>query len=566
MEPAIGERGSRFRDAARRLGLLANVRCSGLETAVVAVYVFALAFGVYGVYVVRGSFTFDDWTLAYDVRHALDAHGFFGAVNNMLTGNVLTGNVDGRPIEAVHLVAQYGLLGEHVALHIGSAVALAALASFLFYVVLRWIGVERLHAGSMATLVLLFPAADSTVFFLTADVAHVTMVLYLVGTICALRGLRARGHTAVVLHALAVVLYAASILEYQIAAPFILLSVFVYRFAGATWRMSIARWGVDAVVTLISLVYVKNHLNRETGSFSHDLDQARNLAGGARHLLASLGILNGPELLPAIVMVVLLLVTASVARLLPRADAVRDQLRRWLLIAAVGLVTIGAAYSIFIPADFFYWPLRPGIGNRVNAAAAFGYAIVIYSVAVLISLLVVRALRIKDARAAAAGIAFAATLALAASYVSTLNSHRQPYERSATLQRQALAVLENDVPRPSPGTIVYLFGVEGEVAPLVFSFVRWQDLTAALRLLWNDDTVVGVPASSTAPEWSGNTKTNSGISCGRDSLKPNGWLFDDFPPSSYDKVLFVDVPTRTHMLIRTRGDCEAAVERFRTPA
>ena len=43
------------------------------------------------------------------------------------------------------------------------------------------------------------------------------------------------------------------------------------------------------------------------------------------------------------------------------------------------------------------------------------------------------------------------------------------------------------------------------------------------------------------------------MSCGRDSLKPNGWLFDDFPPSSSDKVLFVDVPTRTHMLIRTRG-------------
>ena len=503
VEPAIGERGSRFRDAARRLGLLANVRCSGLETAVVAVYVFALAFGVYGVYVVRGSFTFDDWTLAYDVRHALDAHGFFGAVNNKLTGNVLTGNVDGRPIEAVHLVAQYGLLGEHVALHIGSAVALAALASFLFYVVLRWIGVERLHAGSMATLVLLFPAADSTVFFLTADVAHVTMVLYLVGTICALRGLRARGHTAVVLHALAVVLYAASILEYQIAAPFILLSVFVYRFAGATWRMSIARWGVDAVVTLISLVYVKNHLNRETGSFSHDLDQARSLAGGARQLLASLGILNGPELLPddrdgganSRHRLGGTLAATCGCRSGP-ASALAS-------IAAVGLVTIGAAYLIFIPADFFYWPLRPGIGNRVNAAAAFGYAIVIYSVAVLISLLVVRALRIKDARAAAAGIAFAATLALAASYVSTLNSHRQPYERSATLQRQALAVLENDVPRPSPGTIVYLFGVEGEVAPLVFSFVRWQDLTAALRLLWNDDTVVGVPASNTAPEWSG---------------------------------------------------------------
>ena len=337
---AESDGGTRLRALVTRLDLLASAPISGLEAALAAVYLFGLAFAVFGVHVVRGSFMFDDWTLAYDVRQALDTHGFFGAVNELLKGDVLTGNVDGRPTEAVHLVLQYALFGEHTSAHIASAVLLAALVSFLFYVMLRWLGLERLHAGAIATLVLLFPAKDSTVFFLTADVANVTLALYLAGTLCALRGLRARDGRAAALHALALGLYVASILEYQIAAPFILLSFLVYRVAGAPWRTAIGRWGADVIVTVISLAYVKEHLDRPSGSLSDDVEHARQLAGGASRLLSLVGVQGGPSLLPTIVLVALLLVATSAALFLPHRDVVRGQLRRWLVIVMVGLTML----------------------------------------------------------------------------------------------------------------------------------------------------------------------------------------------------------------------------------
>ena len=128
---------------------------------------------------------------------------------------------------------------------------------------------------------------------------------------------------------------------------------------------------------------------------------------------------------------------------------------------------------------------------------------------------------------------------------SEINSDRRRYERAAELQRGALAVAKNDIPRPAPGTTVYLFGIDNEVAPNVFTFVRPNDVTAALRLLWNDDTIEGVPVSSTAIDWPGNTKANSGMSCGSLGVQPRGWLFTDYAPSRYGKTLFVDV-TNAH--------------------
>ena len=128
------------------------------------------------------------------------------------------------------------------------AVVLAALVAFLFYILLRRLQLERLHAGAVATLVLLFPASDSTVFWATGSIAHATVALYLVGAICALHGLRASGRAAVAFQALAIAFYTASILQYQIAAPFVLLSVFLYRLGGATWRRSLAAWIADAGV------------------------------------------------------------------------------------------------------------------------------------------------------------------------------------------------------------------------------------------------------------------------------------------------------------------------------
>ena len=556
------ERAPRWAAGAGRLHLLGNVRCSALELIVAAVCFGALAFAVFGVNVTRGGLSFDDWTLAYDVQRLVDSHGFLGAFTELLSGDILTGTHAGRPVEAAYNLLVYTAFGQNAKLHLGAAIVLAALVAFLFYVVLRQLRLERLHAAAIATLVLLFPAADSTVFWATGAIAHVTVALYLAGTVCSIRGLRSHGPAALGFHALGIALYAASILQYQIAAPFVLLSVLVYRYAGASWRRAIPPWVGAVVVAVAALAYVKANLPRRAGSLSEDFTHARDIAGAARQLLASLGIQDGPQRMPTIATLMLLLVAGGVALLLPAGDVVRTQLRRWLLIAAAGFVTIGAAYTIFVPGDFYYSPLAQGIGNRVNAAAALGFALVFYSLAVILALLLMRALRIDAPVRMAAAIAVVGTIALLASFVSAIDSDRRPYDRAAELQREALTVIKNDIPRPAPGTTVYLFGIDGETAPNVFTFVRTNDVTAALRLLWNDDTIEGVPVSSTEAGWPGNTKTNSGLSCDTRGLQPRGWLFDTYPPSRYGLTLFVDVRSRTSELIRNQGSCRTALSRF----
>jgi hypothetical protein len=549
----------------KRLNLLGPVRCSATELAIMAGFFGLLAVAVFGVYVTRGGLSFDDWTLAYDVEHLVDSRGFFGAFNELLSGDILTGNMAGRPVVAAYYLLFFAAFGQHAGLHLATAIALAALVAFLFYVLLRRLRFERLHAAAIASLALLFPASDSTVFWATGAIAHVTIALYLAGTLCSIRGLSSRGRSALGFHVIGIALYAASILTYQIAAPFVFLSIFVYRIAGASWRRATAPWVGAVVVGLVAVLYVKANLPRRAGSISEDFTHARDIAGAARHLLASLGIQDGPQRLPTIATLGLLLVAGALALFLPANDAVRAELRRWLLIAGAGFVSIGAAYSIFIPGDFYYSPAALGIGNRVNAAAALGFAIVLYSLLVLLALVVVRVLRLDTVVAPAVAIASVGTATLLVFFVSAINSDRHRYERAAKLQGQALAVAKNDVARPPRGTTVYLFGIDGEIAPNVFTFVRTNDVTAALRLLWNDDTIEGVPVSSTAASWPGNTQSNSGMSCGPQSVQPRGWLFSKYPPTPYDTTLFLDVRSRTSEMIRSEASCRTTLSRYLSP-
>jgi hypothetical protein len=562
---------SRPRAMMRRLALLDDTRCSGREVIVVSALLFVLAFAVYGVYVARGVLVFDDLTLAYDVHRSRETHGLLGAFSDLLSGDVLTGSSPGRPTEAAYNVLIHSAFGTNAALHLATAVALAALVAVLFYVVLRWFRLERLHAAAIAVLVLLFPGSDSTVYWATGAIAHVTLVLYLLGTICAIGGLRAHGRSGYALHALACALYASSILQYQIAAPLVLLSVFVYRMAGASWRLAISRWIVDAIVASVALVYVRGHLERREGSVSESLQHARDIAGAARELLVSLGIQDGRQRLPIVALLIVILLASAGAIFLPSGDARRDGLRRWLRILIGGFITIGVAYAIFVPGDFYYSPAALGIGNRVNAVAALGFATAIYSLVVLSALLVfwglsaLRLVRADRGVPLTAVIAALMVVALSLLYFSALSADRGRFERAAAVQRNALRVVKTITPPPS-GTTVYLFGVDVEPSPNVFTFVRPNDLSAALRLLWRDDAVNGILVSTTDPDWSVNTKSDSGIECGVDGVRPHGWLYPQYRPTPYGRTLFVNVPSRASTYVDDRAGCLSALRLYNNAA
>lgn len=171
-------------------GFLTAVEVSRRELGLAAGWFAALGFGVFGIHIARGGFMFDDWTLAYDVRRALDSGGMLEAFGDLWSGDILTGNSAGRPTEAAYNVLLYTTFGQHAALHVAWAILVAAMVSFLFYIVLRRVALERLHSVAIATLVLLFPAADSSILWATGSIARSSAALCLAGMVCGLAALR----------------------------------------------------------------------------------------------------------------------------------------------------------------------------------------------------------------------------------------------------------------------------------------------------------------------------------------------------------------------------------------
>ena len=362
--------------------------CSLRETALFALLATLVAYSIYGLHVLNGGFILDDWAYAAEYEiHGRDL-GFLGFADRLLNDPGVLMSAGGRPVGALYFSGMYSVFGSNMALHIAYSVVLSITLSTLLFVVLRGLGLERVHAGVIAALVLVFPASDSIRFWPAAATSLAAISLYLAGLAVALAGLRRTGRRALVLHGCAALLYALSLLQYEIAAGFILLGGLLYALTSG-WRRALPRWGVDIAVAVIGLLYLGTTTTRRVASPSDVVDQLRLFQSEARTVLGQGGLQDGRPLVPLAGAAVVLLVAFLVQARLTPADPSRAALRRWLAIAIAGGVAIGAGYVIFAGAeDSFYRPLREGIGNRTNGAAMIGYVILLYSLAVMVGLVV----------------------------------------------------------------------------------------------------------------------------------------------------------------------------------
>ena len=182
----------------------------------------------------------------------------------------------------------------------------------------------------------------------------------------------------------------------------------------------------------------------------------------------------------------------------------------------------------------------------MNAAAALGYGVVLYGLAVIIALLGVRAARVSR-RAARRGSGVRRHRCPAGVFVAALHEDRQVYERAADLQREALATLEG-VGRPAEGTTIYLFGVAGEISPNVFTFVRSNDLSPAPPAV---ERRLDHGRARRAPRRPGPaTRRRTPASGDATGVQPRGWLYEDHSATPYGTARFVDVRTRASETIR----------------
>ena len=96
-----------------------------------------------------------------------------------------------RPVSALYLLATQAVFGLHMSLFLAWSVVLAAAAATLLFILLRQLGLERIHAAVIAALVLVFPTADSTVLGCRVP-THTSTCRSIAGAIVALYGLRIR--------------------------------------------------------------------------------------------------------------------------------------------------------------------------------------------------------------------------------------------------------------------------------------------------------------------------------------------------------------------------------------
>ena len=518
------------------------------ELALVSLLLLIAGAAIYGPHVVEGGFTIDDWGHAIGVQHPRD-----GLLQDywQVTPN--------RPLSVAYFPLTYLVMGPDPALHLAWSILLAVTMSVLLYALLRRLGFLKLHAGAIALLVLLFPWSDSTRFWASAAHSSLAIALALAGVLLALRGLDARAEGRIraggLLHVGAVTLYALSVLLYETAGAALLLVGALY-LTRATWRAVRYRWLADIAVIAGCLAWNARSAGRERGTLAEMLDQASAISEGARTVVAyaavPFGSVDREVVLVALAVVV---AVAIVVRLvLPRTDNTRAVLTRWIVTTGAGIAIAVAAWALFVPADPYYNPAAPGVGNRVNAMAGFGVVITIYGSVVLAVTLLCRWFRHR--RFAAAVLTGAIATSLAFGYARKVHDDQQAWARAATAADGVLTAVRTAIPNPPEGSTVYTFGHPGSerAGVLIFSF-SW-DLAGGVRLTYDDPSLNAYPVLA-----------DTRIVCEDERLGPmtttggSGWT-PELHGATYRTAYFVDVPSSTAQRIDSRKACMTAQSKF----
>jgi hypothetical protein len=494
-----------------------------------------LALAVYGPHIAHGGFYADDWTHVSTYRFA-DSPRYWSSFDHFQ--EVL----GGRPLFALMLPVPQALFGADAAAHLALAALLGALGSVLFYSLLRTLEMAPVHAAVIAAMALLFPWSDSIRLWPTGSLIGVSVCLFLLGLIVALRGLDRRGRSGIAVHAGADLLLALSVLAYEDAAAAALLAGGLY-LGRAPAAFAARRWLADVVVVLGTLAYSLTATvgSRPVGSPLDRLGDIPSFTREASLLLASalepFGSLGRP-----VQALVLLLAAAVVAASLLRLRRRRDgQLRYWLRWLGIGLIGIVAAYFMFLGSHL--QPLDPGIDNRINVFAGLAFCLFVYALIACGCRLALRSGR----AAAVATVAVAGVVAIG--YLVRVAEDESDWRTAAERQRELVDGV-GEMRLPASGTVL-TFGFPAQAAPGVPIFAKSWDLRGALRVERDDPQIRAYPI-------------NEGVRlrCGAEGLSVVGGGDYGSSEVNYGPLYFLDAGTGREARIAGRPACVRALDRF----
>jgi hypothetical protein len=441
----------------------------------------------------RGGFYYDDWSLV--------ALGRFPGAGGLLHSLWL--DYGQRPGQVLYYAALDETFGAAAGPRLALAGAMVVLQATCLYALLRRLALRARDAAVIAALALTFPFSDSVWLWGVLSLTSLAISAALLGVILALRALQSSARRALALHAASLALYVASILSYEAFAVAGCLAGLLYAHVVGLRRARL-RWALDVLVIGVTLAFARLALPTDVATPSH----TQSLAGMIHH--AGLIVARGARLIGAAALPVTgvspwigagaiasVLVAGAVVWLrLPRGDVARAELGRWLALAGAGTVAALAAWAVYVPATDHYLPSLAGTVNRMNAGAAIGIAVLLYSCVVLSTRVLVRLTRLP---ASAAGLLVgAAALALGAGYVARSLADARSWDAAAADQRRELADMHRALPSLQPASTVYVFGAPAAVGPGIPVLATTLDLTSAMRVSYSDPRLVGVPIGASA--------------------------------------------------------------------
>jgi hypothetical protein len=498
---------------------------------------------MYVPHVVNGGFTVDDWGHAATGRYFREgilAHYW--------------AFTDNRPVLVAYVPLTFILFGPHAWVHLAWSLLLAVGLSTALYTLLRRLGMASRHAGAIALLVLLFPWSDTARFWATASHINLGITFGIAGVLVAFRGFdqleAGRSHRELALHLGAVALYALSVLTYEIAGVVLLFAGALY-LTRAPWRVVRTRWAADSAVVLACLAWTGIRGDRERPPLDQMLEHAEQLAKGAATVFSQASMPFGTlDRRVAVALLATIALSALVVWSLQRADDdAKPVLRRWLVTLGCGLGVAIAGWILYIPADPYYQIDAPGVGNRTNVMAAIGVVTVVYSTFILAVTLLFRGT--PNWKRSAAILSTVLAVLLAFGYAQDTRKDQQAWAHAADRSDQMLANIETALPDPPPESTIYTFNYPGSYAPGVIIFSFSWDLNGAIKLAYDDPTLIGYPILE------GTT-----MRCGPDSVGPTGPEWTEPQNALYGKAFFVDVAGVRSESIDSRRQCLRAVSRF----
>jgi hypothetical protein len=508
------------------------------EVLVAGVFLACVGVIVYGPHVLHGGFYSDDWGNAAGYKFAHPPRYW----NNVVG---FEHELGGRPVLALLLPLPHALFGVHPGPQIGLALALGVATSLCFYVLLRSLSIAPLEAGAIGVLVLLFPWADSIRLWPTASLNTLAVCFFLLGLVLALRGLAHGGRRSLAMHAGAVVLYLLSVLTYEVAAGAILLSGFLY-LGRAPRRTALRLWAVDVVLVLVALTYSLATTTgaRHVGSLSQRVSdvptfvrQSVSLLGRALVPLGSPGV--------AVKATALLLASAVIAAALFRLRRAPDP-RLWFWTIAIGVAAVGIGAAYFILLGSYLHPLDQGTANRGNLFAALGFGALVYA-------LIAAGARWLVGRAElAAALSLAVAALVAAGYGARVRDDEAHWRQASDLQRQALDVVDRQLPRLPRHSGLLTFGYPANAAPGVPVFSESWDLVGAVQIEADDPTLRAYPVYE-----------GVAVRCTTDRVLVHGPGSYGEARLRYGNLFFLDVGNGRHRRIASPAGCRAAWRGFR---